>query len=70
MAQRRLSLYFQRLAAGYSAPGLTALRDTDQYGGTLDVPLTDKLSVTAKADRLVEQAGLVTNAQEIDVSYQ
>ena len=68
-AQGRLSLYYQRLEAGYSAPGLAAATDTEQYGGRLDLPLADVLRVRAKADRLVEDRGLETNTQEVDVEY-
>ncbi|HKX45989.1 MAG TPA: flagellar motor protein MotB, partial [Planctomycetota bacterium] len=69
-APGRLSAYFQRLEAGYSAPGQIAATDTDQYGGTLTVPVTDAISLNAKADRLDQEQGLETNTQELDVSYQ
>jgi flagellar motor protein MotB len=69
-ARGRLSLYGQRLDAGYSAAGLTTLTDTEQYGGALGVPVTQRLALTAKADRRVEEDGLETSAQEVDVGYQ
>jgi hypothetical protein len=69
-ARGSLSLYLQRLEAGYSAPGLITGRDTDQYGGSFGMPLTDGLSLNAKADRLVQEDGLETTAAEVDVSYQ
>ena len=40
----RLSLYYQNLEAVYSAPGQTAATDRQQYGGTLDVPITDEVA--------------------------
>ncbi|HKK53395.1 MAG TPA: flagellar motor protein MotB, partial [Myxococcota bacterium] len=46
----QISLYGQRLEAGYSAPGLNARSDTDQYGGLLQMPILDSLDLTAKAD--------------------
>ncbi len=69
-AKGRLNLYTQSLEAGYSAPGLNTLTDTDLYGGKFTMPITEKLNVTAKADSRVQQLGLQTQAQEIDVGYQ
>ena len=66
----RLNLYAQRLDAGYSAPGLTTLTDTQQFGGTFGMPLTERMRLAAKADRRVEKDGLETTAQEVDVGYQ
>jgi hypothetical protein len=65
----RLSVYGQRLDAGYSAPGLTTLTDTDQLGGQFRVPLTDRLDVAGKADWSVRDAGLETSSHEIDFGY-
>jgi hypothetical protein len=66
----RLSLYGQKLEAGYSAPGLTALSETDQYGGTFGMPVTDELHLAAKADRQVQKEGLETTAAEVDIGYE
>jgi flagellar motor protein MotB len=65
----RLSLYAQRLEAGYSAPGMGALTDTDQFGGTFSMPLAEWLELVGKADRRVQQDGLTTTTQEVDVGY-
>src|SRR5262249_6385014 len=65
----KLSLYAQRLDAGYSASGLTTLTDTDQLGGLLGMPLTDRVQLTAKADSRIQQQGLQTNAEEVDLGY-
>ncbi len=65
----RLALYLQRQDAGYSAPGLAALTDTDQYGGILAIPVTKRLELAAKADRRARDEGLETSAQEVDVGY-
>jgi uncharacterized repeat protein (TIGR01451 family)/fimbrial isopeptide formation D2 family protein len=66
----RLSVYAQTLEAGYSAPGQTTLTDTDQFGGTFDLPLTTRLHLIAKADQVVEDDGLEIAAQEVDLTYQ
>jgi uncharacterized repeat protein (TIGR01451 family) len=66
----RLSLYGRRIGAGYSAPGLGSPTDTDQFGGTVEVPLTEELEVVAKADRSVQDDGLETTSGEVNVAYQ
>jgi flagellar motor protein MotB len=64
-----LGLYMENREAGYSAPGLTTLTDTEQFGGSFALPVTDKLQLTAKADRRVQDQGLETTAGELDVGY-
>ena len=66
----RLTLYVQNLEAGYSAPGQTTIKDTEYYGGTFSIPVTSRLSVSAKGDRMVQDEGLETSAIELDVGYQ
>ena len=66
----RLSLYAQMLDAGYSAPGLETLRETTQYGGLFDMPITERLQLDAKADYRLEELGLETTAAEVDLAYQ
>ncbi len=66
----RLSLYAQNLGAGYSAPGMNAFTDTEQFGGFFRVPVTERLHLAAKADMRVQTEGLETRAQEIDAGYQ
>ncbi len=65
-----LSLYAQELGAGYSAPGQNALTDTTQYGALLRLPLTDRLNLAAKTDQRIQQDGLETGAQQLDLGYQ
>ena len=50
----QLSLYVQEVDAGFSAPGLAALTDTENYGGALTLPVGDKFSMRAKADSRVQ----------------
>ncbi len=66
----RLSLYAQWLDGGYSAPGLSTLTDTRQFGGTYATQLTEWMRLSAKADWRVEDEGLETTAHEVDVAYE
>ena len=66
----QLTFYTQEVEAGYSAPGLTALRDTDNWGGTFTMPVGDKFSVGAKVDSLVQDQGLETDVHEVNMGYQ
>lgn len=65
----RVSLYTQKLDAGYSAPGQATIKDTEQYGGTFRIPVTSRLSLAAKGDQKIEDQGLETRAVELDVRY-
>jgi flagellar motor protein MotB len=62
--------YTQHLDAGYSAPGFDTLTATEFYGGTLKLPIGASWSVNAKADRKSQEAGLTTQAEELDLAYQ
>ena len=65
----RLTLYVQNLDAGYSAPGQSAVTDTEYVGGTFRMPVTSRLSVGAKGDRRTQDQGLESTAIEVDVGY-
>ncbi|HJW46152.1 MAG TPA: OmpA family protein [Lysobacter sp.] len=65
-----VTLYTQAQDAGYSAPGLATPSDRTYYGGTLDLPIGDKLSVVGKADHREQDAGLTLEAAEVNVKYQ
>ena len=66
----RLTLYGQRLEAGYSAPGLNTVTDTDQLGGTLTLPLGESAEIRAKADHTEQDQGLETTTVEVDASLE
>jgi flagellar motor protein MotB len=66
----RLTVYGQRLEAGYSAPGLNTVTDTDQIGGTLSLPVGEDVEIRAKADHTDQDQGLVTTMAEVNVSVQ
>src|SRR5215467_5797921 len=63
------TFYKQNLGSGYSAPGQTTLNDTQQYGGTFRMPVTNRLSLAAKGDQRTVVQGLETRAAELDVAY-
>jgi hypothetical protein len=64
-----LSLYGQTLEAGYAAPGLETLTDTEAFGGSLDMALTDWMSVRAKSDSLMQDDGIETDAHELNLGF-
>jgi flagellar motor protein MotB len=66
----RLTFYNQLLEAGYSAPGQVASQDTTLIGGTLDLPVTDRLGFTLKADQRTVDHGLETRSWELNAGYQ
>src|SRR5688572_21272137 len=66
----RLTLYTQTMGEGYSARGLATLTDMDHIGGTFEMPVTDWLNVKAKSDQRIQDLGLETTAQEIDLGFQ
>jgi flagellar motor protein MotB len=68
-ARGRVTVYSQSLDGGYSAPGLQTLTDTENYGGTFQFPVTDRLSVRAKSDTRSAELGLRSSAHELNVAY-
>ena len=65
----RMTFYMQNIEKGYAAPGLSATRDTSQYGGTLNMPVGDSLTMRFKADKQEQTNGLETESGEVDVDY-
>ena len=65
----RITLYTQQVDAGYTAPGLTALTDTTNFGGTFNMPVGDGFSVGAKFDDREEETGINTSAREYALGY-
>jgi flagellar motor protein MotB len=65
----RLTFYKQTLGSGYSAPGEATIQNTQQYGGTLRMPVTKSLSFAAKGDSRIQEQGLETRAIELDMGY-
>jgi len=65
----RVTLYLQDREAGYSAPGQATDRDITQYGGTAELPFTDRLNARLKVDKQDQREGLNTEAGELDLDY-
>ncbi len=65
----KTTFYLQKLDAGYSASGKTTAYDITQYGGTADLPVTDRLGVRLKVDKQVQPEALETENGELDVDY-
>ncbi|HEY3176906.1 MAG TPA: OmpA family protein [Candidatus Polarisedimenticolia bacterium] len=66
----RFTFYTQKLESGYSAPGQATIKDTEHYGGAFRMAVTNRLSLSAKGDRRVEDQGLETRAIEADIRFQ
>jgi flagellar motor protein MotB len=66
----RVTLYTQSLDAGYAAPGLQTLTDAENYGGTFQMPVTERLSLLAKSDHRSAALGLTASAHEFNVAYE
>jgi hypothetical protein len=63
------TVYLQRREAGFSAPGQATTRDTDQAGGTVDVPVGERTNVRAEVDHRAENDGLNTSTVSTDVGH-
>ena len=68
-AQGKVTLYSQKVDAGFSAPGLLTQYDTSQYGGSLNLPLDAKFKLRAKSDISDRKQSLSTAANEVDIDY-
>ena len=65
----KATFYSQDLKAGYSAPGLQAVTDTKQTGGSVEYPVLDNLKLKLKFDNKKQSEGLQTSAVELDAEY-
>ncbi|HMB74089.1 MAG TPA: flagellar motor protein MotB, partial [Gammaproteobacteria bacterium] len=66
----RITLYGQDIEAGYAAPGLQTLTDTQNYGGSFRMPITDRVSMGLKADKRVQEQGIEIDARELDIGWE
>ena len=65
----KATLYSQELKAGYSAPGLQAVTDTKQSGGSVEYSVLDNLKLKLKVDKKAQDQGLIKSAVELDTDY-
>ena len=66
----RVTFYKQNLDAGYSAPGQATIKDTEQYGGTFQMPVTEPPEPGApRAIRGSRTRGSRPGRMEMDVAY-
>jgi len=65
----KLTAYRQQVEAGYAAPGLETLKETTQYGGTVEMPVAERIKLRAKSDKRTQRQGLETAANELNVDY-
>jgi len=65
----RITFYLQDLEEGYSAPGVATDRNLTKYGGTAELPFTDRLSARLKMDKQDQQEGLETETGELNLEY-
>ncbi len=68
-AQGNFTFYRQELEAGFSAPGLLTEYETEQYGGSFNLPLNAQFNLRGKSDVTDKRQSLSTSAHEVDVDY-
>jgi flagellar motor protein MotB len=61
------TFYLQNTEAGYAAPGLLTAKETAKYGGTADLPISDRQHLLLKGDLSIEQEGLKTATAEANL---
>lgn len=66
----RMTFYLQDVEAGYSAPGLATLTGLRKIGGTLHLPILERLAIDAKVDHGDQAQVLRTAAEEVNLSYE
>lgn len=69
-ARGGLTAYTQDVDGGFSAPGQAAAMDRQHYGGTVTLPLSERMEMFAKVDQLDQDQGIETDAAELDVAVQ
>ncbi|VAW66685.1 Flagellar motor protein [hydrothermal vent metagenome] len=63
------TLYLQDREAGYSAPGQLTSNNIQQFGGTLNMPLTENLSLNVKGDSRDQERSLKTQNADINMAW-
>ncbi|MFK5926984.1 MAG: hypothetical protein QM483_10170, partial [Desulfuromusa sp.] len=65
----RVTFYLQDIEAGYAAPGLTTDKAITQYGGTAEIPFSERWLGRLKLDKQVQAEGLETDSGEVNIDY-
>ena len=68
-AQGKATLYTQNREAGFSAPGQLTATEIDQFGGTLNMAVTENIDVNVKIDSKDQQQSLETSSVDVDAAY-
>ena len=63
------SAYVQHRDAGFSAPGQLTANDINQYGGKLNMAITERTQLNVKADSRDQKDSLKVEAVEVDADY-
>jgi flagellar motor protein MotB len=63
------TLYVQDREAGFSAPGQLTANAIQQYGGTLNMPVTENITLGVKADVREQELSLKTQNADVNVNY-
>ncbi|MBI3186759.1 MAG: flagellar motor protein MotB, partial [Gammaproteobacteria bacterium] len=63
------TFYVQNREAGFSAPGQLTATDIEQLGGTLNMPVTERIDIRVKADKKDQKESLETASLEVDAAY-
>lgn len=64
-----VNLYVQNRKAGFSAPGQLTQYDTDQFGGTLETPLSENTDAKVKIDSRDEKGGTDSRSMEANIIH-
>ncbi|HEY9050904.1 MAG TPA: OmpA family protein [Gammaproteobacteria bacterium] len=64
------TVYMQNREAGFSAPGQLTTTDIQQFGGTVSMPVTERINLNVKADQKDQQDSLETSSLDVDAAYQ
>jgi len=68
-ANGHATFYRQLVEGGYSSPGLITPSNIEQYGGSAQTSVSDKIDVRLKADKKSQVMALETTAIEANVDY-
>lgn len=63
------TFYMQNREAGFSAPGQFVATEVSQFGGTVDMPITEKVDINVKLDKKEQDQALETGSVEADAGY-